>query len=57
MSIDPEISCPPTRTKLSAHPDFFMSADNDWPSTVRLVYNPGMTCSALVVRVSVSSDG
>jgi hypothetical protein len=26
MSIDPELSCPPTRTKLSAHPDFFMSA-------------------------------
>jgi hypothetical protein len=26
MSIDPEISCPPIRTKLSAHPDFFMSA-------------------------------
>ncbi|GAA1992568.1 hypothetical protein GCM10009754_84440 [Amycolatopsis minnesotensis] len=26
MSINPEISCPPTRTKLSAHPDFSTSA-------------------------------
>jgi hypothetical protein len=26
MSVYPELSCPPTRTQLSAHPDFLMSA-------------------------------
>ncbi len=36
MSIDPEISCPPTRTELSAHPDFFMSAGI--PATCVRVY-------------------